>query len=245
MLSCLRTLSSLRRCYSAEWEGLTISLTLPPSTGYVNIREVNRQLFGPEVIDQTREVWGLDSEGEVNGSYRPSGYPGVCRSPRLLISRSSPRLSSCGSRPESSPMVASSPNSWRVVPLSLLGRCSRSHPGNHDQSHRVRPHETNLDSTNVCTTSDVRPYHEFDITDAMSSHRTRDLLVFTRSRLTRCSRRARWRCLGQTQRLSRRTDRSSTLESRSQSLGSALLRRHWLAHRSTVSSRRQDEVSPV
>lgn len=41
------------------------------------MREVNKQIFGTEVIDRTREVWGLDSEGEINGSYRPSGHPGV------------------------------------------------------------------------------------------------------------------------------------------------------------------------
>jgi hypothetical protein len=36
-----------------------------------------RSLFGDEVIDQTSVVWGTDDEGELNGSYRPSGHPGV------------------------------------------------------------------------------------------------------------------------------------------------------------------------
>jgi hypothetical protein len=36
-----------------------------------------RGLFGDEVIDQTSVVWGTDDEGELNGSYRPSGHPGV------------------------------------------------------------------------------------------------------------------------------------------------------------------------
>ena len=46
-------------------------------TGYTHIREVNRKLFGAEVIDKTTAVWGLDDEGESQGVYRPSGYPGV------------------------------------------------------------------------------------------------------------------------------------------------------------------------
>lgn len=53
-------------------------------TGYVNIRDVNRELFGAEVIDKTSEVWGLDEEGEVKGIFRPSGYPHV--RPTLLSS---------------------------------------------------------------------------------------------------------------------------------------------------------------
>ena len=47
------------------------------STGYVNMREVNAELFGEEVIGKTDEVYGLDAEGEIKGSYRPSGHPGV------------------------------------------------------------------------------------------------------------------------------------------------------------------------
>ena len=47
------------------------------STGYVKMREVNAALFGKHIIDQTDEVYGLDEEGELRGSYRPSGYPGV------------------------------------------------------------------------------------------------------------------------------------------------------------------------
>ena len=41
------------------------------------MREVNAALFGQDVIDKTDEVYGLDEEGELRGSYRPSGYPGV------------------------------------------------------------------------------------------------------------------------------------------------------------------------
>ena len=46
-------------------------------TGYVNIREIHMELFGEDVIGRTEKVWGLDEEGEINGSYRPCGYPGV------------------------------------------------------------------------------------------------------------------------------------------------------------------------
>ena len=64
--------------------GRTVSLNLGTklpvgSTGYQNMRDVNAELFGAEVIDQTRPVWGMDDEGEVSGSYRPSGCPGVRR----------------------------------------------------------------------------------------------------------------------------------------------------------------------
>lgn len=41
------------------------------------MRDSNAALFGENVIDQTDEVYGLDEEGEIKGSYRPSGYPGV------------------------------------------------------------------------------------------------------------------------------------------------------------------------
>ncbi|KAH9918228.1 FAD/NAD-P-binding domain-containing protein [Epithele typhae] len=47
------------------------------ATGYMNIRDVNTALFGADVIEQTDEVYGLDDEGEIQGSYRPSGYPGL------------------------------------------------------------------------------------------------------------------------------------------------------------------------
>ncbi|THG97872.1 hypothetical protein EW026_g4211 [Hermanssonia centrifuga] len=47
------------------------------ATGYINIRETNKKLFGADIIDQTSHVWGLDDEGELRGSYRPSGHPGL------------------------------------------------------------------------------------------------------------------------------------------------------------------------
>ncbi|KAJ7627311.1 FAD/NAD-P-binding domain-containing protein [Roridomyces roridus] len=47
------------------------------ATGYENIRDNMRALFGDRVIDQTSPVWGVDEEGETNGCYRASGYPGL------------------------------------------------------------------------------------------------------------------------------------------------------------------------
>jgi hypothetical protein len=44
-----------------------------------------RGLFGDAVIDQTTTVWGVDEEGEINGCYRPSGYPGVSINLRILL----------------------------------------------------------------------------------------------------------------------------------------------------------------
>ena len=72
------TLSFLRSCIFHFFLGTCILIlgTLH-STGYVNMREVNAELFGEEVIGKTDEVYGLDAEGEIKGSYRPSGHPGV------------------------------------------------------------------------------------------------------------------------------------------------------------------------
>ncbi|KAI0775917.1 FAD/NAD-P-binding domain-containing protein [Trametes elegans] len=45
------------------------------ATGFVHMREANAELLGEEVLNQTDAVYGLDEEGEIKGSYRPSGYP--------------------------------------------------------------------------------------------------------------------------------------------------------------------------
>ncbi|KAL0581089.1 hypothetical protein V5O48_000983 [Marasmius crinis-equi] len=47
------------------------------ATGYENMRDVMKELFGPETINMTGEVAGLDDEGEHRGSYRPTGHPGL------------------------------------------------------------------------------------------------------------------------------------------------------------------------
>ena len=41
------------------------------------MKETNRELLGEDIVDKTGEIYGLDEEGEVRSSYRPSGYPGV------------------------------------------------------------------------------------------------------------------------------------------------------------------------
>lgn len=46
------------------------------------MKETNRELLGEGIVDRTGEIYGLDGEGEVRSSYRPSGYPGV--SPQIL-----------------------------------------------------------------------------------------------------------------------------------------------------------------
>ena len=35
------------------------------------------ELFGEDILGRTDPEWGLDEEGEINGSYKPCGYPGV------------------------------------------------------------------------------------------------------------------------------------------------------------------------
>ncbi|THH30494.1 hypothetical protein EUX98_g3702 [Antrodiella citrinella] len=45
--------------------------------GYTNVREVAKKIFGEEAIKRTGEVYGLDDEGELKGSFRPSGHPGL------------------------------------------------------------------------------------------------------------------------------------------------------------------------
>ena len=36
-----------------------------------------KKIFGPEVIDSLKDMWGLDEEDEMIGAYRPTGHPGV------------------------------------------------------------------------------------------------------------------------------------------------------------------------
>ncbi|KAI0750787.1 dimethylaniline monooxygenase (N-oxide-forming) [Daedaleopsis nitida] len=47
------------------------------STGYLRIREASKELMGENVINQIEAVFGLDEEGEIQGSYRPCGHPGL------------------------------------------------------------------------------------------------------------------------------------------------------------------------
>lgn len=41
------------------------------------MRDINKRIFGEDVIDKTCECIGLDSEYELRGHYRPSGHPGA------------------------------------------------------------------------------------------------------------------------------------------------------------------------
>ncbi|KAG2363572.1 FAD/NAD(P)-binding domain-containing protein [Suillus spraguei] len=48
------------------------------ATGYEPVMKTTRALLGDEITDQLPpEVWGLDSEGELNQTCRPSGHPGL------------------------------------------------------------------------------------------------------------------------------------------------------------------------
>ncbi|KAL0581363.1 hypothetical protein V5O48_000627 [Marasmius crinis-equi] len=51
------------------------------ATGYENMRDDMKQTFGEETIDMTGPVWGLDEEGELRGSYRQTGHPGLWYAP--------------------------------------------------------------------------------------------------------------------------------------------------------------------
>jgi len=46
------------------------------ATGYANMRETARRLFGDELADRCDPLWGLDSEGEIKSMWRSSGHPG-------------------------------------------------------------------------------------------------------------------------------------------------------------------------
>jgi cation diffusion facilitator CzcD-associated flavoprotein CzcO len=46
------------------------------ATGYANMRETARNLFGNELAERVKPVWNLDPEGELNALWRDSGHPG-------------------------------------------------------------------------------------------------------------------------------------------------------------------------
>ncbi|KKA21554.1 Flavin-containing monooxygenase [Rasamsonia emersonii CBS 393.64] len=46
------------------------------ATGFAgNMRDVVREIFGSEVADVVEDFWGLNSEGELRGAFKPSGHP--------------------------------------------------------------------------------------------------------------------------------------------------------------------------
>ena len=53
-------------------EGLDVVVM---ATGYTNMKETARRLFGDKVADKLDPVWGLDKEGEFNTMWRDSGHP--------------------------------------------------------------------------------------------------------------------------------------------------------------------------
>ncbi|GGL11489.1 flavin-containing monooxygenase [Nocardia jinanensis] len=44
------------------------------ATGWPNMRDNIRPIVGDAVADQLTEVWGLDEQGEIRGTFRPSGH---------------------------------------------------------------------------------------------------------------------------------------------------------------------------
>ncbi|KAJ6606230.1 FAD/NAD-P-binding domain-containing protein [Mycena vulgaris] len=46
-------------------------------TSYESICDTMRGVFGDSTMDQVGPVWGVDTEGELRGCYRPTGHPGL------------------------------------------------------------------------------------------------------------------------------------------------------------------------
>jgi hypothetical protein len=46
------------------------------ATGYLNMRKQCRKIFGDEIADRVKDVWGFDEEGEIRTIWRKSGHPG-------------------------------------------------------------------------------------------------------------------------------------------------------------------------
>lgn len=53
-------------------EGLDVVVL---ATGYTNMKDTARRLFGEEVSAKLKPVWGFDKEGEINTIWRDSGHP--------------------------------------------------------------------------------------------------------------------------------------------------------------------------
>ncbi|KAJ3825791.1 hypothetical protein EV361DRAFT_916705 [Lentinula raphanica] len=47
------------------------------ATGYGNARSVIHKICGPEIGNKCNDVWGFDGEGEMRGSWRDMGIPGL------------------------------------------------------------------------------------------------------------------------------------------------------------------------
>lgn len=46
------------------------------ATGYRNMKETARTIFGSALADKVGDVWGYDGEGETRSMWRKSGHPG-------------------------------------------------------------------------------------------------------------------------------------------------------------------------
>ena len=46
------------------------------ATGYQNMRVTARKIFGDELADRVKDVWGFDDEGETRTMWRRTGHPG-------------------------------------------------------------------------------------------------------------------------------------------------------------------------
>ena len=46
------------------------------ATGYGNMRDSARRIFGDELADRVNDVWGFDEEGETRTMWRRTGHPG-------------------------------------------------------------------------------------------------------------------------------------------------------------------------
>ena len=45
------------------------------ATGYGDVRELVKQLAGPEISEKVNRIWGLNEEGELNSVWRWCGVP--------------------------------------------------------------------------------------------------------------------------------------------------------------------------
>lgn len=46
------------------------------ATGFQNMRETARKIFGNELADKVKDVWGFDEEGEIRTMWRRTGHSG-------------------------------------------------------------------------------------------------------------------------------------------------------------------------
>ena len=45
------------------------------ATGFGDVRDLVKQLVGPDVVKDINPVWGVNAEGELNGVWRWCGVP--------------------------------------------------------------------------------------------------------------------------------------------------------------------------